>query len=309
MESPFSSSSLLSTPGAFGNAPRPASTLARVLGLWPVLPAAILIGVVYHFIGRALDLFIIFPLVAGMCVGGVLASSAKKHKVRSKPLLLTLAVAGGFACFGARWASDALHMREVFIAARTAKWSAGNPATAPRIEAALRRLYSPARFLPLYVRFLGRHGTTLKSSSSYSSSSHRSAITGGAFWMFTLFKALLICGGAWSVAAKQAGTPFCAACDQWHGVELTALRALPGQATQAARIAAGGDFTALSDLPTQGATEKSYCDVVYTKCPGCATGELNVKRGLNGQTSTLWSGAISPPQMAQLEAVRAAWLA
>ena len=151
MESPFSSSSPLSTPGSSGRGARSSAPSAGVLGLWPVLPAALLIGVVYHFIGQFLDLLILFPLIAGACVGAVIASLAKKHKVRSKPLLVTLAVVAGLTCFAARWLSDAVQTREQFIAARTAKWRVLRPRTPPQvIESGLRRLYSPPVFLKLY---------------------------------------------------------------------------------------------------------------------------------------------------------------
>ena len=154
---------------------------------------------------------------------------------------------------------------------------------------------------------LDKSGTTISDVGATSSHSN-SAITGTGFWLLTLLDALLMCGGAWGVVAKQANAPFCTACDTWHGVELTVSRLHPNQAPEAARLASEGKFAELGGLRNAGATQKSYCDVLLTKCPGCATGNLSVKRALNNQIKTLWSGAVSPPQVKELEAVRAQWL-
>jgi len=308
MESSFSSSSPLSTSGSFGRAPRPALTAAGLLSLFLVVPAALAIGVVYHFIGQYLDLFILFPIVVGACVGGVLAALAKKHKIRAKSALAAFGILGGLLCFGARWAGDIVQAREEFIPMRAQKLSGGNAALAARIEPQLRRVYSPLRFAKAYMRLAAKEGTTISSAGSSSSSSSNSAITGTGFWLLTALDALLMCSAAAAFGAKQAGAPFCNGCDSWYGAERTVSRLHPSQGDEAARLASSGQWAGLGALRSGGTTNKSYCDILLSKCPGCANGNLSVKRLVGSNVKTLWKGAVAPADTQKLEAVRAQWL-
>jgi len=258
--------------------PRPALTAAGLLSLFLVVPAALAIGVVYHFIGRYLDLLLIFPLLAGACVGGVLAALAKKHKIRSKSALVAFGVLGGLLCFCARWAGDIAQTREEVIAMRAQKLSGGNPAMAAKLEAPLRRVYSPVRFTQLYIRLAEKEGTTISDVGASSSSIHNSAITGTGFWLLTALDALLMCGAAAGLGLKQAGSPFCVPCDSWYGIERTVSRLHPNQSDEAAKLASSGQWAGLGGLRSGGATTKSHCDILLSKCPGCANGHLSVKR-------------------------------
>ncbi len=306
MESPFSSSSSFST-SSNGRAPRPAVTPGSFASLLLVLPAAILVGIVYHFIGRFLDLLILFPIVAGACVGGVLALLAKKHKVRSKPAIAILAIVGGLLCFSSRWIGDALQEREEFINSTSSKISAGNAALEARAQTVLRSTYTPLKFFPLYMQAAAKQGVSISSTHS-SSSTKNSPITGTAFWILTFADALFMCGAAVAVAWKQASEPFCVGCDSWHDVELTVSRLHSNQAGEVARLAASGEWAGLGTLRGEDATEKAHCDVLLSKCPGCSTGQVSVKNNLNNKAKTLWSGKVSPPDVKQLEDVRAKWL-
>lgn len=283
------------TPGAL-----PALSLA--------FPAALVIGTLYHFIGGYLDLIVIFPLVAGLCVGGVLAAMAKKQKVRSKPALLILGVLAGALCFCSRWFADSLGAREQIINLTSAKIAGGNPAVEARAQTFLRRQYTPLSFLPIYLRVAAKEGATITSTHDVSGSSRNSPITGNAFWGLALFDCLLMCGAAAAVAAKQAGSPFCAPCDSWHGVELTVSRLHPSLAPEAVKLAQARDFAGLGALRGGAANEKSNCDVLLSKCPGCSTGQLSVKRHVGNNIKTLWSGGVSPGETAKLQEVRAQWL-
>ncbi len=305
MNSPFSSSSPLSTPST--RPPRPAITPGALLALLPVFPAAIFIGAIYHFIGQYLDLIAIFPIIAGVCVGAVLTTLAKKQKVRSKPALATIAILAGALCFCSRWVGDSLQTREEFINSYSTKFAGSSAASQARAQAALRSYYTPLRFLPIYLRVAAKEGATISSTGS-SSSSRGSSITGLGFWGLALLDCVLMCGAATSLAWKQAGEPFCAACDSWHGVELTVSRLHPSQGEEAAKLAQGRDFAGLGGLRGTGATETSNCDVLLTKCPGCSAGQLSVKRKLNNSIKTLWNGQVSPAETAKLQEVRAQWL-
>lgn len=303
MDSPFSSSS-----ASFGRPPRPAITFGALLALSLVFPVAVLIGTIYHFIGKYLDLIVIFPMLAGLCVGGVLASLAKKQKVRSKPALVTLAILAGTVCFCSRWIADSLQTREEFINSYSAKLAGGNPAIEAKAQSLLRRTYTPLRFLPMYLKVAAKEGATITSTHDVGGSSHNSPITGTAFWGLALFDALLMCGAAAAIAAKQASAPFCASCDSWHGGELTVSRLDPLHADEAAKLAQARDFAGLGGLRGGKATEKANCDVLLSKCPGCQTGQVTVRRHVGNAIKTLWSGQVSPTETAKLQEVRAQWL-
>jgi len=308
MESSFSSSSPMQTSGSFGRAPRPAITATGLLSLFLVAPAAIVIGVIYHFIGQYLDLLIIFPLLAGACVGAVLASLAKKHKIRSKSALIAFGILGGLLCFCARWAGDITQTREEVIAMRAQKLSGGNPALETKLRPMLRRVYSPLRFAKLYMRLAAKEGTTIHDVGSSASSSSNSAITGTGFWLMTALDALLMCGAAAGIGLIQANSPFCVPCDSWYGIERTVSRLHPNQSDEAAKLASSGQWAGLGGLRSAGATAKSHCDILLSRCPGCANGYLSVKRQVGNNIKTLWKGAVTPADTKKLEEVRAQWL-
>ena len=298
----------MSTPGSFGRVPRPSITAAGLLSLFLVVPAALVVGVVYHFIGQHLDLVIIFPLLAGACVGGVLAARSKKHKIRSKSALVAFGVLGGLLCFSARWAGDIAQAREEFIPIRAQKLSGGNPALAAKLEAPLRRVWTPLRFAKVYLKYAEKEGTTISDVGASSSSVHNSAITGTGFWLLTAFDALLMCGAAAGVGLKQASSPFCVPCDSWYGIESAVSRLHPNQSNDAAKLASSGQWAGLGGLRSAGATAKSHCDILLSKCPGCANGHLSVKRQVGNNIKTLWKGAVTPADTQKLEEVRAQWL-
>lgn len=291
-----------------GRPARPAITGSALLSLLLVVPAAIAVGVVYHFIGLFLDLLILSPLIAGGCVGGVIASLAKKHKVRARSAVVAFGILGGLLCFGTRWASDIAQAREQFIEMRAAKLSGGNPAIEAKLNPMLRRVYTPARFGQLYLRVAEKEGVTISHAGSSSSSASNSAITGTGFWVLTLADAALICAAAIAIPWKQAASPFCAGCDSWHGVELTVSRLHPNQSSEAARMASAGEWAGLGNLRGEGATTKSHCDILLSKCPGCSNGNLSIKRQSGNNIKTLWKGAVAPADTRKLEEVRAQWL-
>lgn len=314
MESPFSSSSPLSTP-SFRPA-RPKVTPASFVALFPAVGGALLVGIAYHFIARYFDLLILFPLAAGGIVGGILASLARKHKVRSKPALALMGIGCGLVCYGTRVFGDSLYHRSQLLplmATRMATHAAGkNVALAstltPRAEKYLRTRYTPITYFPLYLQMAAEEGVSISSSHDYSNSSANAPITGLGFWGFFALDALLIVGAATGIAWGQAASPFCEPCDAWYGPELTVSRLHPDQGEVAKKLVESRDFAGLGGLRGEGATEKLHCDILMSKCNTCGVGQLGVRTTRGKGFKNLWRGDATPQEIKSLEEVRAQWL-
>ena len=306
MESPFSSSSPLSTP-SFRPA-RPQVTPASFAALLPALMGAILVGVIYHFVGRFLDLLILFPLAAGAIVGAILASLAKKNKVRSKAALALMGVLCGLLTYGTKVFCDSLYARSEFIPAYAAQIAPNNPALQTKVEDKMRARITPLRFFPVYLQMAAEEGISISSAHDFSRSSSNAPITGLGFWGFFALDGLLIIGAATALAWSQAAAPFCAPCDAWYGGEMTVSRLHPNQGDEAKRLIESRDFAALGNLRGEGASEKMHCDVLMSKCNGCGVANLKVRSTRNKSVKTLWQGDAAPKEVEKLEEVRAQWL-
>ena len=75
------------------------------------LAAALAFGTLYHFVGRFLDLLIVFPILLGVAVGWALKLAALKGRSRQAGVLLAAAVLSGVAAFGTRQVLDTFHVR------------------------------------------------------------------------------------------------------------------------------------------------------------------------------------------------------
>ncbi|PQV62880.1 hypothetical protein B1R32_11920 [Abditibacterium utsteinense] len=306
MESPFSSSSPLSTP-SFRPA-RPKVTPVSFAALIPALFAAVFVGVIYHFVGRFLDLLILFPLAAGAIVGAVLASLAKKNKVRSKFALALMGIFCGLLTYGTREFCDSLYHRSQMIPAYAAQIAGNNAAQQAKVEDKLRARFTPIRYFPMYLEMAAEEGISISSSHDYSGRSANAPITGLGFWGFFILDGLLITGAATAIAWSQAAAPFCEPCDAWYGSEMTVSRLHPDQGDEARRLIESRDFAALGNLRGEGTQEKMHCDLLLSKCNGCGVAKLKVRSTRNKSVKTLWQGDVAPKEVAILEDVRAQWL-
>lgn len=306
MESPFSSSSPLSTPSF--RPTRPKVTPASFAALLPALLGAVLVGVFYHFVARFLDLLILFPLAAGGIVGAVIASLAKKHKVRSKGALAIVGILCGLLAYGTKVVCDSLYARSQFIPAYAAQIAGNNPALQAQLEDKMRAQVTPLRFFPLYLEMAAEEGISISSTHNMSSSASNAPITGLGFWGFFLLDGLLITGAATAIAWSQAASPYCEPCDDWYGTEMTVSRLHPDQGEDAKRLIESRDFEALGNLRGEGAGDKMHCDILMSKCNGCNTGKLKVRSTRNKSVKTLWQGDAAPKEVEKLEEVRAQWL-
>ena len=306
MDSPFSSSSPLSTPSS--RPPRPRVTPTSFAALLPALGAAILVGIVYHFVARFLDLVILFPLAAGAIVGAVIASLATKNKVRSKPALALIGILCGLLTYGAREFADSLYHRSQLIPAYAQQVAGNNGALQGQIENRLRSRLTPLRYFPMYLRMAAKEGISISSTHDYSNTSRDTPITGTGFWAFFILDGLLITGAATAIAWNQAAQPFCEGCDTWYGPQFTVSRLHPNQGEAATQLVQNRDFTGLGNLRGEGAGEKMHCDILLSKCAACGVGDLKVRSTRGKSAKTLWQGNAAPKEVETLETVRAQWL-
>jgi hypothetical protein len=276
--------------------------------LLPALLGAVLMGIIYHFVARFLDLIILFPLATGGIVGGIIAALAKKNKVRSKGALAFVGILCGLLCYGTKEFSDSLYDREMSIPAMATEFAGKNQKLATLIEDSLRKRYPPLAYFPIYLQGAAEQGISISSTHDFSNKSRNAPITGWGFWAFFILDGLLITGAATAIAWGQANQLFCEPCDNWYTEPMTVTRLHPDQGEEATRLVQSGDFTGLGNLRGEGAGEKLHCDVLLSKCNGCGVGHLKMVTTRDKSVKTIWEGDPTPKDIATLEEVRAQWL-
>jgi hypothetical protein len=300
MDSPFSSSSPLSTPSS--RPPRPKVTALSFLGLLPALLGAVIVGIIYHFVARFFDLLILFPLVAGGLTGAVLAALARKNKVRSVGAMVFMGILCGLVCYGTREFSDSLKVREQVIAEGSAEIAGKNPKLRPVVESSMRQELTPVAFFPMYLEAAAQEGFSI---SRHPGSSSGAPVSGWGFWAIFIFDALLICGAATAVAAGQASSAFCEACDDWYTDDMVISSLHPNQGEEALRLLQSGDYAGMGNLRGEGADDKMHTDLLLSKCKGCGVGHLKLVATHDKNKNTLWEGDPTPQEIKTLEQTRA----
>src|SRR5205085_8408534 len=91
----------------------PSKTLLQLIGA--SFAAALVLGVVYHFVARWFDLFLVFPAGLGLVVGGVAASVVTSGKCRHPVLALTVGLLAGVFAYGTRLFMDSRAARAARI--------------------------------------------------------------------------------------------------------------------------------------------------------------------------------------------------
>ncbi|RYG64826.1 hypothetical protein EON80_18490 [bacterium] len=302
MESPFTSSSALSTPSS--RPPRPKVTTLSFLGLLPALPVAVLIGIVYHFVARYLDLLVIFPVLVGVVTGGFLSALALKNKVRSVAAVAFVGVLCGLACYTSREFSDSLYARESMIGAAVKALGGNKLSQEMAIDKTFRTMYTPVGFFPLYLQSSARRGVSISSSHG----GGKTPIRGWGFWALFVFEGLLITGTSAAVAASQAKQPYCEPCDDWYSAEKTVTRVHPDLGDAAVKLVESRDFAGLGALRGEGATDTMHCDVKVAQCDKCGTGNLTIVSTQDKSSKTLLESKSTSKEIETLEAARAQWL-
>ncbi|MDQ3815362.1 MAG: zinc ribbon domain-containing protein [Armatimonadota bacterium] len=263
--------------------------LSLVLGA--TVLGSLLLGVVYHFITRFIDLIILFPIGAGIAICVVLSAVIHAGKCRNPTLALVCALLAAVLTYGTRQYLDAVRIRsqvlQVFSQASTPQ---GMPQLREMIEKELTPWVIMTKVRPKEGISLGRR----------SRSGSGIPIQGMWYWLLVLVEMGLIAGTAAATARASAAAPFCENCTQWKS-DTTLFRVHPSQCAALLEKVRAQDWEGAGDLPVGGQIDdNNHCDVIIQRCGQCLDTTLTINSKEGGKTQTLFSAKVAPESVARL---------
>ena len=158
------------------------------------LAAAGLFGAVYHYVGRTIDLKIVFPLLLGLGVGWAIRVAAIRGRCHRAALLAGAAVLAGVAAYGVRQTLDTVQFRNVRLE-RLA-------------EEARDRDLVEGKKAAIFYGFRDALRDRAEAGAAFTFGSLR----GGWFWFILLVEAALVAGMASASVKSVSRHAYCAQC-------------------------------------------------------------------------------------------------
>lgn len=232
------------------------------------LLASVIVGVLWHFVGRFIDLVIIFPMLAGGVAGGIVTVIAKSGMSRSTKLALLCGLLVGPLTYGTKLVCNAYSVRPELVQglSQSVTPSGATPAQKAQIEQKVEGLLTPMRTLRLYMVLMEETGVTLKSSHSSSGSGTR--VSGNGYWVLLGVETLAVSLCALALLWSAASEPFCEGCQKWHGTSVV-MQANPGQNPLIADAIRARNWGQFVGIQPGSWNNKAVTTVTLSRCEGC----------------------------------------
>lgn len=325
---PAAAPAILSTTGKEGTAYRPSGACPLPgLGLMLAITigSSVVVGAVYHLIGRFLDLVLISQLVVGLIVGAALASAIKAGKCRNVLLATAFAVLAGLLTYGTKLGLDAWYERADMVDGFTdytlnsvlrGSGIAGavdangvvSPSLSlqmrPRVKAMVEKRMTPWVTFTTYMELAAEQGVSI----SHNGVGKGMPIRGNAYWIMLAAEVLLVVFVAGMLARGAAAEPFCERCDQWFA-QTQVLRVHPVQNPLLLEKANAKDWAGLLDVPVgQTWDTKNHSDVTLSRCEKCSDATLTIKSTKGNSEKKLLDLYLGPQEGERFYAARQASL-
>ncbi len=258
------------------------------------LIGALVVGSLYALVTHFFDLFLIFPMLAGLGIGAMLAPTIKRRHVRAPMFAATVGVVAGVLAYGLAFVVGIYVMRPMMVQAMSQDIAQQSGATLAQTQAWVEKRLDPVTTLRLGAQIQVDNGVNIKNNGVGSGIS----VSGGAYIGLMILEALLMGGTAAGVALSAAKQPYCEGCRQWQQQSRIFLTQ-PGRAPEVVQAARAQDWGTIARIKSEmPGTDKNYCAVEVNRCPACDDARLHIKT-LANKTSKNWLQAQLP-----VEAVR-----
>lgn len=233
------------------------------------LLASIAVGVLWHFVGRFVDLVIIFPMLAGGIVGGIVTLIAKAGMSRSTKLALLCGLLVGPLTYGTKLVCNAYATRPEMVQgfSQSIAPPGATPAQQAQVQQQVEALLTPAETIRVYMIVMAKYGVTLKSSHS-SSTSGGTRISGHGYWVLLGVETLAVSLCALALLWSAASEPFCEGCQKWHGKSVV-MQANPGQNSLIADAIRARNWGQFVGIQPGSWNNKAVTTVTLSRCEGC----------------------------------------
>jgi len=307
---PMAPATAVNTSEAAGKTPPTASGLG-ILSV-SALIGALLVGVIYHFVGLYMDWIVVTPLLLGLLLGGALRLGVRKGKIRHAATVLGIAVFASCLCYGTKLFTDSVVTREEFITNQVASLPSllashhlpPGTITPATFEAHVRKDVPVFMFFVAYLKSVGQIGFSV--SSTGASSSSGSQVTGLGAYGLLLLDLVVLGFTAAAIGGSAAMDPYCDPCDRWYDGAKVLLYGHTKQGPAMAQLAQTRDWDSLGAFQGGKYNTKYDSAVVLNTCPGCGMSYLRVRTKTNNSIKYLFRAKLSPDEARQLRAARTA---
>lgn len=248
-------------------------------------------------------LIIVFPIIAGVMIGGVLTWAVRSGKVRSPFIAAIIGLLAGLVAYGT------YHFAGYYITFRGEMRAAyiensGRTPTDAQLDRELDEIlddeYGATGFLG-YLYYQTDAGFTI-TRTGYSSSSTPLELQGNIVWAYWAVELLVIIGFAAILPAKAAGEPFDEDDNVWYG-KPTLIGITTGKARkQVTQALENGDFQGAGRMLTTQNIKYPRTEVMIRRSPAANNMPQDVFVTINqvqrqGRSTVTKSGVISPTEL------------
>lgn len=242
-----------------------------------IFGAALLLGVVFHFIEHLYSLFIVSELLLGVALGMLCLRWVQRCKARNTLLLGAAMVLASVLCLGTHYWLEAQELRPAMVQAFSRD--------APRQE--VEEYLTPVHTFQMAMQIfaaqgvtIGRAGHSSDGALSVTEGEQREQISPGGdftisgrwYWLFLLGQVAVVAWIAAATLTSVAFTPYCSSCGREHealAVRLTGIENFRAVCD----VLRAGHWNALVDLPRP--RHGQPLQVELMRCPGCQHAVIN----------------------------------
>ena len=262
---------------------------------------SIVVAALYAFICRTIDLFLIFPMVAGLIVGGILGRAVTRRKIRSIPLVACVAIITGILTYCLKLGFEAYTARPMMLQAYAQR--AVDESGAP-MSAALSyydHALTPWATFRVYLKIQSRVGISIHHVGT--SMAGDIAIRGPAYWALLAIECGLLTWAGTYTAVKAASTSFCEKCQAWRPAVNLVFKNY-GQSGRLVDLVRRRDWLGARDLTVEGGFDYKNCSYVSAEyCRNCGEGQVVVGTVWRGKSKLVFRAQIPVESMRALRAI------
>ncbi len=261
--------------------------------------AALVVGVAWHFFGTIIDLVVVTSLLAGLALGAALLFAVRVTKCRNRTAALVCALVAAPLAFGVRTVADAFALRPAMVRGATRQMALRSKVTPEQARRGAEAYLTPAQTMRVYTRYLSENGVRLGGKSAerydYGSDSDLAAteVTGGVFWLLTVFELVAAITIAGFIAVRAASQPFFEGSGEW-GKRYPLIRKHPDHAYQLGELVRARRWADAARLPSTPAPDiRNRADVVLIKGERSGQATISIKLTEDGRSRD-WFHAVLP---------------
>jgi len=262
------------------------------------LGAALGIGLLYHYITKFINIFLLMPIVGGVIVGTIISGGVTKGRCRNPMVAAAVGLIAGLIAYGGDIVLNAIEDRSAMVASLSQDLVQDNgmpPAQATQYAEKLLTPWNTVRY------DLAIHAAAGVSISHYGTGGV--PITGVGYYGIVLLETVLFAGFAAALPMGTAKKRYCETCDNWFRVENAYAVSPTAQSPLSAAVDAH-DWQAAARIEQQAPVRtKAHMSVEVQRCPTCNDAVIGATTTDGKNTRKLWERFLPVDDVQRLIAI------